>query len=108
MLPGYPDAMPVQGLIGEVLIMAIAWTIQSRMAQPMFAPSFKLPETQLLDAKLIGGAIMFGIGWGLAGLCPGPAIAAVVVEPLNAGAFVASMIAGIVLHHCIQSRAFGS
>ncbi|WP_108788187.1 DUF6691 family protein [Erythrobacter sp. Alg231-14] len=83
---------------GAVLVMAIAWTIQRRLAKPVFAGEFKLPDTQRIDRKLIGGAVLFGIGWGLAGLCPGPAIAAIVIDPMSAGIFVASMLLGMVAH----------
>ncbi|MEP3421771.1 MAG: DUF6691 family protein [Erythrobacter sp.] len=83
---------------GAVLVMAIAWTIQRRLAKPIFAGEFKLPDTQRIDRKLIGGAVLFGIGWGLAGLCPGPAIAAIVIDPMSAGIFVASMLLGMVAH----------
>nr|WP_298930307.1 DUF6691 family protein [uncultured Erythrobacter sp.] len=83
---------------GAVLVMAIAWLIQRGLTQPVFAHEFNLPGTQSIDAKLIGGAILFGIGWGLAGLCPGPAISALIVAPISAGIFVISMAAGMVLH----------
>ncbi len=83
---------------GAVLVMAIAWTIQRSLAKPVFAGEFKLPNTQLIDGKLIGGAVLFGIGWGIAGLCPGPAIGALIIEPMSAGIFVASMAAGMTLH----------
>ena len=68
------------------------------MAKPAFADSFNLPDTRLIDRKLITGAILFGIGWGLAGLCPGPALGAVILEPVSAGIFVASMVAGMAVH----------
>lgn len=84
---------------GAVVVMAAAWMVQKRMVKPAFAQKFNLPGTQLIDRKLISGAALFGIGWGLAGLCPGPAIGALVIEPLSAGIFVMSMVAGMALHH---------
>ena len=50
-----------------------------------------------LTPRLIGGAALFGIGWGVAGLCPGPGIAALVIEPASAAIFVAAMLAGMAL-----------
>jgi len=80
---------------GAVLVMLVAWAIQRRMIRPVMAESFALPGTKLIDGKLISGAILFGIGWGLAGLCPGPAIGALVIEPISAGIFVGSMALGM-------------
>jgi len=80
---------------GAMLVMAIAWTVQRRMAAPAIGPSFHLPGTVLIDRRLIGGAVLFGIGWGLAGLCPGPAIASLGTAFAPAAIFVAAMLAGM-------------
>ncbi|NQX93719.1 MAG: YeeE/YedE family protein, partial [Erythrobacter sp.] len=86
-------------VMGSALcVMALAWLVQSRMAKPAIAGHFERPDTRLIDGKLITGAVLFGVGWGLAGLCPGPAIGALVVEPLAAGLFVLSMLAGMLIH----------
>ena len=82
---------------GAVIVMAFAWAIQRRMDTPRGASSFKLPDTSDLTPKLLGGSAIFGIGWGIAGLCPGPGFAALVIEPAKAAAFVASMLGGMVL-----------
>lgn len=82
---------------GAVLVMAIAWRVQPRMARPLFADTFALPDRSDLTARLIGGSALFGAGWGIAGLCPGPAIAALVIEPASAAIFVAAMLAGMAL-----------
>lgn len=82
---------------GAVLVMAIAWRVQPRMARPLFADTFALPDRSDLTARLIGGSALFGVGWGIAGLCPGPAIAALVIEPVSAGVFAAAMLAGMAL-----------
>ena len=82
---------------GAVIFMAFAWAIQRRMDTPRWASSFKLPDTSDLTPKLLGGSAIFGIGWGIAGLCPGPGFAALVIEPAKAAAFVASMLGGMVL-----------
>jgi uncharacterized membrane protein YedE/YeeE len=82
---------------GAVIVMAFAWAVQRRMSGPVMASSFKLPDTSDLTPKLVGGSAIFGIGWGIAGLCPGPGFAALVIEPAKAAAFVASMLGGMVL-----------
>ena len=82
---------------GAVIVMAIAWVVQKQLVHPVFAESFALPGTQDLNPKLIGGAALFGIGWAIAGLCPGPGIAALVIEPASAAIFIVAMLAGMAL-----------
>lgn len=87
---------------GAVAVMAIAWLVQARMAKPAMAEKFNIPSTRTIDRKLIVGAALFGVGWGLAGLCPGPALGALVIEPVSAGIFVLSMIAGMAIHRAAK------
>ena len=82
---------------GAVLVMAVAWRIQARMTKPVFGDKFALPDRTDLDPRLIAGAALFGIGWGIAGLCPGPALASLVLSPVHAIPFVAAMLAGMLL-----------
>ena len=86
---------------GAVPIMAIAWMFQKRMARPGAAPAFDLPATNGLNRRLALGALLFGGGWGLAGLCPGPAIADLALMPAQAVVFVAAMLGGMALHRFI-------
>lgn len=81
---------------GAVLVMAVAWRIRNRMGTPIFAERFSLPDRSDLDAPLITGSILFGIGWGIAGLCPGPAVASLALSPLSVLPFVLAMLAGMV------------
>ena len=80
---------------GAVIIMAIAWRFVPRMAAPIIAEQFHLPTKSDLTPRLIGGAALFGIGWGIAGLCPGPGIAALAIEPLAAATFVVALLVGM-------------
>lgn len=80
---------------GAVIVMAIAWRFQPRLTHPFFAEKFALPNRTDLTGKLIGGSALFGIGWGVAGLCPGPGIASLVIEPASAAIFVAAMLVGM-------------
>ena len=82
---------------GAVVVMAVAWRIQARMTKPVFGDKFALPDRTDLDPRLIAGAALFGIGWGIAGLCPGPAVASLVLSPVRAIPFVAAMLAGMLL-----------
>lgn len=83
---------------GAMIPMAIAWIIQKRMPQPLACESFDLPGTTLLDRKLVAGAVLFGAGWGIGGLCPGPAVADLAIAPASAGIFVAAMLVGMGAH----------
>ncbi|TNC83185.1 MAG: transporter [Oleiphilus sp.] len=65
--------------------------------RPWFETGFSLPKASQLDVRLIGGAIIFGLGWGLYGYCPGPAVAAIAYGRLDAIVFVIMMAAGMYL-----------
>ncbi len=82
---------------GAVIVMGLIWAIRRRMSSPAFDTEFHLPGTRDLDLRLIGGSALFGIGWGLAGLCPGPAIASLATQLVPAAIFVAAMLAGMLL-----------
>lgn len=82
---------------GAVLVMAVAWRVQPQLLRPIFAEKFALPDRTDLTPSLIGGAALFGIGWGVAGLCPGPGIASLVIEPVSAAIFVVAMLAGMAI-----------
>lgn len=87
---------------GAVLVMAIAWRIRQRLGHPLFAERFVLPDRSDLDARLIVGSALFGIGWGLAGLCPGPAIASLALAPAAVLPFVAAMLVGMAIHRLLS------
>lgn len=86
---------------GAVIVMAIAWRIQSRMKRPLFSEKFSLPDRRDFDARLIAGSALFGVGWGIAGLCPGPAVASLSLSPLSVLPFLAAMLAGMALHNIL-------
>ena len=90
---------------GAVFVMAIVWRIVPRMATPLFDEAFHIPTRKDLDPRLIGGAVLFGIGWGIAGLCPGPGIAALVIAPASAAVFVVAMLAGMAVVRLLEGKA---
>lgn len=91
-------------MVGALAVMAVAWQIQKRMHVPLVCDEFSLPGTKLIDNKLIGGSVLFGIGWGIAGLCPGPAIASLATSFVPAAIFVASMLAGMGIFRMVESK----
>ena len=97
-----PSLIFVMG--GAVLVMAVAWRIRARMAKPVFGEKFSLPDRSDLDPKLVVGSALFGIGWGIAGLCPGPAVASLALSPAAVLPFVAAMLAGMAVHSLLPER----
>ena len=89
---------------GAVLVMAIAWRFRARMQTPLFSDRFSLPDRSDLDGNLIAGSALFGIGWGIAGLCPGPAVAGLALSYWQAWLFVAAMLAGMLSHRLLMAR----
>jgi len=86
---------------GALLPMGLAQWLSLRRSKPLADGSFHRPKAQGIDARLIGGAALFGIGWGLAGLCPGPGLASLALAPLPAFAFCAAMLAGMAVYRLV-------
>ena len=84
-------------MAGAVLASAIGYLASRRLRSPLFGKSFFLPENRRLDRQLIGGAALFGIGWGLVGFCPGPAVAGLIYGLWQPWLFVVAMLAGMTL-----------
>ncbi len=82
-------------MIGAVLVMAVAWSIARTRPAPVFGGDMPGAASSLIDSKLIGGAAIFGLGWGLVGLCPGPALAGLLVGGVPVVVFIAAMLAGM-------------
>lgn len=90
-----PDLGFVMG--GAVLVTVIAFRLVLRRDNPLLADSFALPTNTAIDGQLLGGAALFGIGWGIYGYCPGPAISALVYLNTDTVIFVAAMLVGMVI-----------
>ncbi len=87
-------------VMGAALVpSAIAYLIRRRMTRPLLGERFSIPESRTLDRRLLIGAGMFGIGWGLVGFCPGPAVAGLVLGAWQPWLFVVAMLGGMMLHH---------
>jgi uncharacterized protein len=87
-----------------ILPSAVAYLIRRRMDHPLLESRFSVPESRTLDRPLLTGAALFGIGWGLVGFCPGPALAGLVLGAWQPWLFVAAMLAGMALHNLTISR----
>ena len=80
---------------GGVIANFIGHRIVTGRAAPVFADGFSLPTRTDIDSRLLLGAALFGVGWGLAGLCPGPAIASILMAPGKLALFVLMMLTGL-------------
>jgi len=89
---------------GALLVTIPAFRVILKRPRPIFADGFALPTKSALDARLLGGATLFGVGWGLSGFCPGPAVAALATGLTPVFAFVAAMIGGMALYGWIFER----
>lgn len=85
-------------LAGAVGTAAIGFRLAQRAGRPLLAPEFRLPAAAPIDRPLLLGAAIFGLGWGLVGFCPGPAVAALGLDGLPVLLFVLAMLAGMLLH----------
>lgn len=92
-------------LSGAILPMAIAWRIAARRPASVSGQPFPAPAAPLIDPRLIAGSALFGLGWGLSGLCPGPAMATLGIGGTSFWAFFAAMIAGMALFGITGRRA---
>lgn len=88
-----PDLMFVMG--GAVVVTALFTPVVVKRATPLFADAFSLPTKRSLDLRLIGGAVLFGIGWGLSGYCPGPAVVSLLYGYESTIVFCLAMLAGM-------------
>lgn len=80
---------------GAVIIAFLGFRIVLRRPAPMLDAKFHLPDNPRIDARLLGGSALFGIGWGIAGFCPGGALPALGTGQIDVFVFVAALIAGI-------------
>ena len=80
---------------GAIAVTLPGYRVLHGRSQPMFAEKFSWPTRTDLDPRLIGGAALFGIGWGLIGFCPGPALTALTVGHASTLVFVPAMLAGM-------------
>jgi len=95
-----PALLLVMG--AAVLVTLAGFRLVVQQAKPFFAPSFYLPSTRHVDTRLIGGAALFGIGWGIYGYCPGPAVSALFYADTQTFLFVSAMVTGMALAHLLD------
>lgn len=85
-------------MLGAIAVSLAGFRLAARRPKPVLELSFQLPSKTTLDLPLISGALIFGIGWGLVGYCPGPALSSLLLGRWESVLFVVAMIAGMLLH----------
>ncbi len=96
---------PSLGLVmgGAILVSSVAFFFASRRTRAVFGDQMRLPTATQIDRRLVLGGLAFGAGWGLAGYCPGPAVASLFTGMVEPVIFVAAMLVGMALYE-LQSR----
>lgn len=91
-------------MVGAIAAAAIAFRIAARRRRSLLGLPLQLPATREIDGRLAGGSILFGIGWGLAGICPGPALVLLGAGMSKGAVFVLAMLCGMVVFELLQRR----
>lgn len=101
------DASLVFVMASAVVVHFAAFRWMRQRQAPLFDTTFHLPTRTRIDARLVAGAAVFGVGWGLAGLCPGPGLLSAAGGTFVAIAFVVGMTAGVFLERTAARRLLG-
>ena len=96
---------PSLGLVmaGGILVNATGHYFVMKRHRPMFDTRFELPKLNNIDHPLLIGSAIFGIGWGLAGYCPGPVVASLLLQPADMLPFLVTLLAGAFAGHWLRS-----
>jgi uncharacterized membrane protein YedE/YeeE len=89
---------------GAVLIGAVAFSVAKKRQRSLLGAPMQLSSATELDKRLLLGSLVFGIGWGLSGFCPGPSVVSAAAGQPKAWIFVAAMLAGMALYNVIERR----
>lgn len=89
---------------GGLLVTLPGFALARRRAGPAFSPAFEWPTRRDIDGRLVAGSVIFGIGWGVAGICPGPGLTLLALDPQAGLVFVLAMLAGMVAFKFVPGR----
>ena len=91
-------------MAGAVAVGAIAFAVARGRSASLLGAPMRIPNSRDIDRRLVGGSLLFGIGWGMAGFCPGPAVVALGVGEPKALVFVAAMLAGMAVFELLERK----
>lgn len=89
---------------GGLMVTVPVYQLYKNKSRPLFDTQFHLPATSLIDKRLLSGAVLFGIGWGLFGYCPGPAISSIAYGYETTLYFVVSMVIGMAAANLVSTK----
>lgn len=89
-------------MVGAIAVGLLAFAVARKRTLSFLGFNMKLPSNNRIDGRLVVGSMMFGIGWGIAGFCPGPALVALGAAEIKAVVFVVSMVAGMMAFEMIE------
>ena len=92
-------------MLGAVAVGMVVFNIASPRTKSLLGLELKLPTARHIDRRLVGGSLLFGVGWGVAGFCPGPSLVALGMGEFKAAVFVAAMLLGMGLFELLERRA---
>jgi len=95
-------------MAGAIAVTFAGFRFVLRRKEPLFGDRFHLPAATDLDARIVAGSAIFGVGWGLAGFCPGPAITALAAGSSAAITFVAAMLTGMIAARWLANSGFAA
>ena len=95
-------------MVGAIAVSALGFAVSRQMKASVCGQAFGWPTLTRPDLKLLGGAALFGIGWGMTGYCPGPGFAALAINPAEALPYLLAMTAGMVAWDRLAQRKPGS
>ena len=92
---------------GALVTTFLGYRIVLRRSAPLIEPRFQIPTSRDIDARLVGGSAVFGIGWGIAGFCPGAAVPALGTGRWEVALFVAALLAGLWIGRAVRDGRVG-
>jgi len=91
-------------MAGAIAVGMVAFMAARRRTVSLLGAQMRLPSARSIDRRLIGGSMLFGMGWGIAGFCPGPSLVALGMGEVKALVFVAAMLAGMGIFELFEGR----
>ena len=91
-------------MAGAIAVASVGFAFSRKRTTSLIGAAMKLPTAQHIDRRLVVGSAVFGVGWGIAGFCPGPALVALGLGEIKALVFVAAMLAGMGIFELIERR----
>ena len=93
-------------MVGAIAVGVVGFAIAKRQTHSLLNQVMQLPDATEIDRKLVIGSALFGIGWGLAGVCPGPALVTLAIGVPQIVVFVVAMLAGMLVFHFMKKAGF--